>query len=151
MDGKINFKPFNREKYDNIGASSLFEMDFTSSRPPSDGDYGRACVQDDIEVECTRLDTYIKDTNKIPNLICMDIQEAELIALKGLGDYIKNVKYIVIEASSVSTYKGGCDFFQVHDYLVSKNFRHLSNNSSSGFPQRTQYFTFFDCIYINEN
>jgi FkbM family methyltransferase len=82
-NGIVSFYPFKRNVYDNIGASSLFEIDFTTNRVKTDPDYGRSNVQDKISVESIRLDTYIQQTNNIvPDIICMDVQEAELLVLK---------------------------------------------------------------------
>jgi FkbM family methyltransferase len=151
QNGIISFRPFNKEKYDNIGSSSIFEIDFITNRPVYDADYGKQNVQDIIEVEAIRLDSFIEKQLVIPDLICMDIQEAELIALKGLGDKLKYVKYIVFEASSKNTYKGGCSFFDVHNYLTLNNFRFVKSNNGSNFPEPTEYFSFFDCIYVNNS
>lgn len=145
----LHFRPFDRKKYDNIGASSLFEIDFTTNRSIHDVDYGKKDVQNLIEVEAIRLDKYIDETGYKPNLICMDIQEAELIALKGLGDKIKDVKYIIFEASSVNTYVGGCDFFDIHNYLEANNFKFVKSSSNCTFPKKCSKFSFSDYLYIN--
>lgn len=147
----VKFRPFIPSKYDNIGASSLFEIDFITNRQTSDADYGRKDVQDIIQVEAIRLDNYISETGQEPDLICMDIQEAELIALKGLGEKIKNVKFIVFEASITNTYDGGCTFMDIHNFLTSNNFTFLKSNLQNGeFPTKVDdYFKFCDCIYIN--
>jgi len=147
----VSFMPFNKEKYDNIGASSLFEIDFTSNRHSSDPDYGKNNVQDIIKVEAIRLDSFIENYKVNPDIIFMDIQEAELLALKGLGDNIYKVKYLVFEASSCSTYRNGCNFMDIHNYLTSKNFRFVKSSQGNELPGPTQYFNFFDCIYINNN
>ena len=105
-NGKITFRPFDLSKYDNMGASSIFEIDF-SNRSKNDGDYNRGSVQTIIEVDGIRLDTYMED-EKISriDLLCIDLQGYELLALKSLGEKIKNVKYIITECSIQSTYKG---------------------------------------------
>jgi FkbM family methyltransferase len=145
----VSFRPFNRSKYDNIGASSLFEIDFVSSRQITDPDYGRKDVQDIIEVEAIRLDKFIDEAGAKPDLICMDIQEAELITLKGLGEYIKDIKYIVFEGSNVNTYKGGCTFMDVHNYLISKNYRFVRTSLGHVEIPDTYTYTFCDFLYIN--
>ena len=43
----------------------------------------------------------------------MDLQEYELFALFSLGNHIKNVKYIISEATINSTYLGGTNFNQL--------------------------------------
>jgi FkbM family methyltransferase len=145
----VSFRPFNREKYDNIGASSLFEIDFTKNRSIHDPDYGKKGVQTIIETEAIRLDTYIESIGIIPDLICMDIQEAELLALKGLGNYLKKVKYIALEASNVNTYTGGCSFSDVHAMLTTNNFSLVNTDKLNDL--RNQTYVFFDCLYSNNN
>ena len=147
----VSFRPFNRSKYDNIGASSLFEIDFVSNRSVADPDYGRKDVQDIINVEAIRLDTFIDEAGAKPDLICMDIQEAELIALKGLGEYIKDIKYIVFEGRYINTYKDGCTFMDVHNYLILNNFQFV--RTSSGHVKipdgNTFTLSFYDFLYVN--
>jgi len=72
----------------------------------------------------------------------MDLQEYELFALFSLGNHIKNVKYIISEATINSTYLGGTNFNQLYDYLKKYNFVYvcsdefkydLPNNNISGF------------------
>ena len=95
-DGEIKFYPINQKKTittwedGNPGASSLFK---------SNGKYtSEHYIQDEITVNCHRLDTVIKKYN-IPrvDIIWMDLQGAELLAFKGLGGHLKNVKYIQTE------------------------------------------------------
>ena len=117
----VSFRPFNRSKYDIIN------------------------------VEAIRLDTFIDEAGAKPDLICMDIQEAELIALKGLGEYIKDIKYIVFEGSYINTYKDGCTFMDVHNYLILNNFRFVRTSSGQvEIPDGNTYtFSFCDFLYVN--
>jgi hypothetical protein len=128
----------------------LFEIDFTTSRHPHSGEYGQPAPQTEITVDAIRLDSLIPIYGKTPDLICMDLQEAELIALRGLGEYIKDVKYILFEASVKSTYKGGCSLKDVHEYLVENNFSFLKTNKSH-FTFNEAYFEFADYLYVNMN
>lgn len=150
----VQFRPFNRDKYDNIAASSLFEIDFITNRSINDVDYGKTNVQSLITVDAIRLDKYIDDTGYKPDLICMDIQEAELIALRGLGDKIRDVKYIIFEASLTNTYTGGCNFNDVDNYLKNNNFVFVKSNLVNGeYPSNksNKYYYFFDCVYVNNS
>jgi FkbM family methyltransferase len=145
-DGIVEFHPFIRDKYDNIGASSLFEIDFVTNRSVHDRDYGKKDIQSKIQVESIRLDTYLKD-KKCPDLICMDVQEAELLVLKGLGDKIKDVKYIITEASLLPTYSGGCTFFEIDEYLKKNGFEFVRTNEGTSFPVKTNIFSYLDVLY----
>ncbi len=146
IDGQIEFNSFDLEKYNNMGASSIFEIDFLS-RHPHDGDYGKTNVQKTIQVPSVRLDTFCNQYNIIPDVIFMDVQEAELEVLKSASHLLQNVKYIVTEVSTKSTYKGGCDSIELNDFMVQNNFSCISHDASC--LKRTQYFAFLDVIYKN--
>lgn len=55
---KILFRPFDLSIYNNMGASSILEIDF-SMRNKNDPDYNKGKVQKEIEVDGIRIDTYI--------------------------------------------------------------------------------------------
>lgn len=148
IDGNINFHSFDLNKYNNMGASSMFEIDFISSRKPSDDDYGRTDVQNVISVPSIRLDTFCKENNIVPDAIFMDVQEAELEVLKSAGEYLKDINYIVLEASTRSTYKGGCNIVELDTFLDKNNFKVINCDKSS--IKTTDFFTFGDYLYINK-
>ena len=56
------------------------------------------------------------------------MQEYELVALYSLGDHIKNVKYIIAEATINSTYQGGTNFNELYDYLKKYNFVYICSD-----------------------
>ena len=116
-DGNITFYPINQQKTittwkdGNPGASSIFK---------SNGEYTtETYVQDEIITPCHRLDS-IMDKYGISNvdIIWMDLQGAELLALKGLGNYLQNVKYIHTEACHQPIYTNQALFVEINDYLV---------------------------------
>ena len=71
----------------NDGASSFFKRI----------DFNKTQIQTGI-IQIKTLKNYVKDNN-IPNidLLCMDIQGYELNVLKGAGNFIKNINYIIME------------------------------------------------------
>ena len=153
VDSYINFYPFDLNKYNNMGASSCLKIDF-SNRNKCDADYNRPNPQKEIIVQSIRLDTFLTKY-KINNidLLCMDLQEYELFALFSLGNHIKNVKYIISEATINSTYLGGTNFNQLYDYLKKYNFVYvcsdefkydLPNNNILGFFH-------FNALFMNKN
>ena len=149
-DGKISFMAFDLNKYDNMGASSIYEIDFTSNRPVYDPDYGRKDVQKTVEVDACRLDTFCNEHNILPDAIFMDVQEAELDVLKSMGDLLNKVKYIVFEASNKSTYKGGCCFNDIDLFLKDKGFKYRSDNMPES--QKNNFnWGFCDWLYINKD
>lgn len=150
IDGKISFKSFDLSKYNNMGASSIYEIDFTSNRPVYDPDYGRKNVQKIVEVDSCRLHTFCNENNVVPDAIFMDVQEAELEVLKSGESILSSVKYIVFEASNKPTYIGGCSYKDIHDYLTGKGFEYKSDNMPAS--QKNNFnWGFCDFLYINKN
>jgi len=90
-------------------------------------------VQDEIITNCHRLDTIIKKNNidKV-DIIWMYLQGAELLALKGLGTYLNEVKFIHTEVSYKEIYTGQVMFNELHNFIISNNFILKNNLSSCG-------------------
>jgi FkbM family methyltransferase len=120
-NGNIIFYPINQEKTittwkdGNPGASSIFK---------SNGKYPiETYIQDEITTQCHRLDS-VMDKYSIPkvDIIWMDLQGAELLALKGLGDHLQNVKHIHTEVSYKEMYTGQVMFDELNNYILSNDF-----------------------------
>lgn len=128
IDGHTKFHAMDLSKYDNMGASSMYKLNF-SNRSKQDPDYGRGIVQHEIMVPAIRLDTYMKQIgmDKV-DLLCIDLQGYELNAIKSLGDNIRNVSYIITECSIVSTYEGGAIFSELDEYLSKWGFKYAFSN-----------------------
>ena len=116
-DGTIKFYPINQEKTittwvdGNSGASSIFK---------SNGTYNiETYVQDEITTNCHRLDSVMNKYN-IPkvDIIWMTLQGAELLALLGLGNYLKDVIYIHTQACHRPIYTNQALFVEINDYLI---------------------------------
>jgi FkbM family methyltransferase len=91
----------------NIGASSLLLH----------RDNVDCFIQKKIEVQGIRLDTFMEQEKiKKIDLLCFDLQGAEYLAIEGLGDRIKDVRYIISEISFESYY---------HDDMIIKRFKKL--------------------------
>jgi FkbM family methyltransferase len=131
-DGEITFYPIDQEKTittwvdGNPGASSLFK---------SSGNYDciEKYVQNEIVTNCHRLDTVMEKYN-IPkvDIIWMDIQGAELLALKSLGKYLNYVEYVYTEVTYNSEmYTGQVMFEELHDFML-KNHYIVKNNLTMG-------------------
>ena len=152
-NGKVSFYPFDLQKYNNMGSSSMLKIDF-SVRNKNDPDYNRENPQKEIIVDGIRLDTFI-DEKCIENidLLCIDLQGYELNAIKSLGNYLHKVKYIITECSIMSTYTNGATFKELNDYLTNYNFKYISSNKfSNNFPDLTfSGFSEFDALFINQS
>lgn len=112
-DGEITFHPIDQENTKsswsdgNPGASSLFKFheEYNKYHNSKNENY----VQKTITTNCHRLDSIIKKLN-IPgvDIIWMDLQGAELLALKGLGHHLNTVQYIHTEVTNCNMYYNGC-------------------------------------------
>ena len=80
---------------------------------------------DSIEVNNCRIDT-MYDQDKIPtnfaNFLNIDIQGAELMALKGMGDLLNHFDYAYLEVNKDYVYKNNALVHEIDDYLSKYNF-----------------------------
>lgn len=123
--GTCTFYPINPAKTrttwpdGNPGASSLFR---------SNGTYtAETYVQDTIEVPCTTLEDACKslDTSGV-DVIWMDLQGAELLALKSLGPLLSTVKLMCLEVSHKPIYSGQVLYPELNAFLVEQGFQALN-------------------------
>lgn len=139
-DGTITFYPINQQKTrttwedGNPGASSLFR---------SNGQYPiETYVQDEVKTNCHRLDTIMKKYGiSRVDVIWMDLQGAELLALKSLGKMIEYVDIIYTEVSYKEMYTGQVMFSELNTFISSNKFRLQNHLSLSGWQE--------DAIYKN--
>jgi FkbM family methyltransferase len=149
-DGPISFYQFDTTKYDNMGASSMFKINF-NNRDKDDPDYKRPSPQTEIVVEGTRLDTFMGE-NRIDqvDMLCIDLQGYELAAIQSLGTRLKDVKYIITECSIQSTYDGGTTFVELEDYLINAGFKYVcSNRFNYAYPDTgLRGHSEFDALFV---
>lgn len=72
-----------------------------------------------------RLDTLFTENNisfSDRNFINLDIQGAELLALKGCGEIMNSLKYIYAEINEEHLYANGCLIHEMDDYLKTFGF-----------------------------
>jgi FkbM family methyltransferase len=121
-DGTCKFYPMDKDKTittwedGNQGASSLYKANGAY-------DHIEKYVQYEIEIPCTRLDTFCEKNNidKI-DIIWMDLQGAELKALQSLGHLLDNVQIIHTELEMNPMYDGQCLFDDVSQFLLKNGF-----------------------------
>ena len=108
----------------NIGASSLLIHN----------DNKISYFQKEIAVEGTRLDLFMEENNinKI-DLLCMDLQGAEHLAIEGLGKRIKDVRYIITEVQYQCYYKGSKLVNRIMRTLHAKGFKMVACDSLEGY------------------
>jgi FkbM family methyltransferase len=107
----------------NIGASSLLKH----------RDNEREFFQKEIQVEAIRLDTFMSTYNvKKVDLLCMDLQGTELLALQGLGKRLKDIHFIISEVLFQSYYHNDYLYKEVKNKLSKNRFilRAFSNHRS---------------------
>ena len=76
-----------------------------------------------IEVETITLDSFCKANElSVIDFIHMDVQGAELMVLKGAGDYLKSIKVIWLEVSKVDIYKNQPLVKDVKKFMKENNF-----------------------------
>jgi FkbM family methyltransferase len=140
-DGICKFYPVDLEKTNNDwpdknpGASSLSHFVKDSIHV--------GYVQKEIELECTTLKTVINHF-KIPSvdLIWIDLQGAELIALKSLDAYLIETKFIYVEVSHTYIFEDQCSFDEIDNFLNDMGFIRLTN------PNKNHAFE--NIIYVNK-
>jgi FkbM family methyltransferase len=121
-DGPVSFFPIDPEKTEttwedgNPGASSLLRA---SGKYPVE-----TYAQREITVEGTTLRSFMQERDVAGvDLLWMDIQGAELMALDGLGDRIRDVKLIHTEVEFLEIYSGQPLFTDIKRFLNAAGFR----------------------------
>ena len=111
FDGTIQFYDFETP---GDGASSVFERI-----------HGKHLQKEPVPIACTRLDSFFEKDIKI-DLLCMDIQGAELMALKGMGNLIENLSYVIFECpldgKHLGVHKGAPSRKDLFSFLENHNF-----------------------------
>lgn len=77
--------------------------------------------KEEINVPIRRFDEVVGDFPR-PALMKIDIQGAELLALKGMGDRIRDIDCIIVETALISSLKDSPEFGEVAAFMDSKGF-----------------------------
>ena len=136
--GEISFYPtdpqrtITKEPDGNPGASSIF-------RARTDYPH-ETYVQNEIRVQSTTLAAVLAE-QKIDSvdLLWMDIQGAELLALKGMGERLGNVRLMHLEVEFRPIYEGQPLFPEVHSFLRERGFQLLGFTSYSRYAADAVY------------
>ena len=137
VSDKVEVVKFHRSN--NGQSSSILEMGTHLIHHPEVG-----YIQE-YNVKTTRLDTILV---KYPNINCnfvnLDIQGAELKALKGMGDYLHKVDYIYTEINTEYVYKDCALLTELDDYLKTFGFKRKEIKIYGNYG-------WGDAFYIREN
>ncbi|MEO9191479.1 MAG: FkbM family methyltransferase [Acetobacteraceae bacterium] len=125
----------------NPGASSLFV---------ATGDYPiEEYVQNAVEVDCIRVDDLCAKLQiDVIDLIWMDLQGAELLALQSAGALLDKVRYIYTEVSHRPIYKGQCLFADVEAFLTARGFKRCTQIDRARWQQDAIYENTRDLIDV---
>lgn len=121
-DGFCKFYPMDKTRTittwedGNQGASSLYKANGAY-------DHIEKYVQYEIEVPCTRIDSFC-DKNNIDHIdiVWMDLQGAELKALQSMGSILDTIQIIHTELEVNPMYEGQCLFSDVNQFLTQNGF-----------------------------
>lgn len=122
----------------NIGASSIFKASGHMITEP--------IYQTVTEVDCTRIDDWAKDNSitKI-DVVWMDLQGAELLALQGFGKLIETVSVIHTEVTYKELYSGQNLYIELHNFLESNGFIQTYHGRAITVPD-----WFGEAVYVKE-
>ena len=83
-----------------------------------------------VELPTHRLSSLLKQAGVTPEsvtLLVLDVQGAELTALKGAGEYLDHVACLEVEISSVEIYEGAPLFAALDTWLEERGIRCVSD------------------------
>jgi FkbM family methyltransferase len=118
----IDDKSVNLNITNNGQSTSILELDKHKIHHP------HIYVDNIIEIKTKRMDTLIKENNiDLSNydFLNIDIQGAELLALKGFGDLLNSIKYIYTEINTNSLYTGCALVSEIDEYLEKFGFKRV--------------------------
>lgn len=82
------------------------------------------------------------------NTLIMDVQGAELLVLKGAGDYVDRFRHIRCEAADFEIYEGCCQLKDLDDYLIPRGFKRTQTWRGAGKPG---VGFAYEVLYQNQN
>jgi FkbM family methyltransferase len=103
-------------------------------------------VEKELVLYSSRIDTFVKKNKIIINeydFVNIDIQGAELLALKGFGDLLDNINYIYTEVNIDNVYEGCPLLDEMDEFLTLKGFQRVELS--------LKYKSWGDAFYIRKN
>jgi FkbM family methyltransferase len=101
-----------------------------------------------VSVPTRRVDSLFKQNGldaSAFNFVNVDIQGAELLALKGMSNMLDSIDYIYAEINIGELYKGCCKVEEIDEYLSKFNFSRVETKLAD------HHGTWGDALYIKEN
>lgn len=135
----IDDQVFSLNVTNNGQSSSILELDKHKLHHP------HIYVTEVIDVKSKRIDTLFKENNIDANeydFVNLDIQGAELLAIKGFGDLINNFKYIYTEVNTNHLYKDCALVDDIDNYLTKYGFIRVETSMTE--------YEWGDALYIKK-
>ena len=101
---------FHITNYDGM-SSSIFQFDKHPIYSPD------TVFVNEREIVATTIRTLCDQYDIKPDFLNLDIQGAELLALRGAGDVLRGVKWIYTEVSTDTVYAGGAQMSEIDEFL----------------------------------
>ena len=100
-------------------SSSLLEFNTHSAL------YPQIVVEKEITMKTQRLDSILKETGA-PDFCNLDIQGAELSAIKGFGEFINHLNVIYTEVNKIELYSGCAMVSEIDKFLNKAGFKRVA-------------------------
>lgn len=146
----INQKAYNILLYEEDDIKKIFKISNNDAASSSIYELGNSSFKNDISMvdriilKTTKIDTFFKKENVSAdefNFWVLDLQGAELPALKGATVSLAHCKYIYVEISKNDYYQNGTKWNELKHFLVNNNFENLWEPES----EHT------DILFVNNN
>ncbi len=103
--------PFHVTNYDGM-SSSILEF---GTHPEFSPD---TVFETHLSLQTITIDTLVTRHQIVANFLVMDLQGAELYALKGAREFLTTVDYIMLEVNTAEVYVGCAQLSQLDDFLL---------------------------------
>jgi FkbM family methyltransferase len=103
----------------NVKSSSMLNLKYHKEIHPN------VSIVDKITLKSKTVQTLYKENNiknEDNNFLVLDIQGAELLALKGMGSILNNIDAIYIEVNEKELYEGCCTLNELDEFLFKLGF-----------------------------
>jgi FkbM family methyltransferase len=106
---------------------------------------------ENFEIETSRAETILKQHYRLDdfNLAVIDTQGADLMVLKGLGDFLEYLDAVYVEVSDTPLYEGGATFDEIYRYLDKRGFS-LAMMSTTNTDWGNAFFKRRQPIHVRE-
>jgi FkbM family methyltransferase len=136
----VDDKEYNFNITNNGESSSILELEKHLVHHP------HIFVSDKKSLVSKKADTIIKENNiniEDYNFLNLDIQGAELLALKGFSDNLKHIDYIYSEVNTADVYSGCAKIEEIDSFLDGYGFKRVETKITE--------YEWGDAFYVKEN